>query len=194
VANMADNIPPSDVVMVAPKASLVVREDLHPAIQYLLMEAALEIHSAPGVFSKSGEFPAAEAIDFPLSKQAIQFYKTGRPFFQRNLPFWLSVLVQQLLVLLIPLIGVLYPLLRFAPPAFAWAMRRRVIGLYKELSLLEHEIDAGSVVAQDRADLLSRLGQLEEKVLHFRVPTSFEPLVYDLRAHITLVRSRLERL
>jgi len=69
-----------------------------------------------------------------------------------------------------------------------------VIGLYKELSLLEHEIDAGSVVAQDRADLLSRLGQLEEKVLHFRVPTSFEPLVYDLRAHITLVRSRLERL
>ena len=52
---------------VAPKASLVVRNDLHPAIQYLLLEAATEIHSGPGMFRKAGQFPAAESIDLPLS-------------------------------------------------------------------------------------------------------------------------------
>ena len=31
---LAENRPPRDVLLMAPKASLIVREDLHPAIQY----------------------------------------------------------------------------------------------------------------------------------------------------------------
>ena len=113
VGDMAKNRPPTDVVLVASQASLVVREDLHPAIQYLLLEAAREIHSAPGMFRRAGQFPAAESIDLPLSTHAQQFYKTGAPFLQRHLPFGLAVLAQQGLVLLIPVLGVVYPLLKF---------------------------------------------------------------------------------
>src|SRR5262249_10851327 len=40
VADMGRNIPPENVILLAPKANLVVRADLHPAIQYLLLEAA----------------------------------------------------------------------------------------------------------------------------------------------------------
>ena len=97
------------MVLLAPKASLVVRGDLHPAIQYLLLDAASQIHSKPGLFRAAGQFPAAESIDLPLSTYARQFYNTGSPFLQRNLPFWLAVLVQQVLVLVIPVVGVLYP-------------------------------------------------------------------------------------
>jgi TRAP-type uncharacterized transport system substrate-binding protein len=95
VADLAENRPPADVLLLAPKASLVVRRDLHPAIQYLLLEAAEQIHSKPGVFHKAGEFPAPEAIDLPLSIHARQFYRTGSPFLQRHLPFWLAVLAEQ---------------------------------------------------------------------------------------------------
>jgi TRAP transporter TAXI family solute receptor len=39
VGDLAKDIPPTDVTLFAPKASLVVRKDLHPAIQYLLLSA-----------------------------------------------------------------------------------------------------------------------------------------------------------
>ena len=192
VGDMVKNRPPADVTLVAPKASLVVREDLHPAIQYLLLEAATEIHSGPGMFRKAGQFPAPESIDLPLSSYAHQFYKAGPPFLQRHLPFWLAVFAQQLLVLLIPVIAVLYPLLRFLPALYGWGMRRRVFRLYNELKRVEDQVI--SLDAQDNAaDLLARLDRLEERASRFRLPVSFRPLLYALRLHISLVRQRLQR-
>jgi TRAP-type uncharacterized transport system substrate-binding protein len=47
--DMREPRPASDVLLIAPKSSLVVRSDLHPAIQYLLLEAAFEIRQ--GCFS-----------------------------------------------------------------------------------------------------------------------------------------------
>src|SRR5262249_36758172 len=90
VVDLLTNPPPGDVVLLATKASLAVRADLHPALQYLLLNAAVQIHSQPGVFQKAGQFPAAEAIDIPLSQEAQRFYKTGRPFLQGYLPFWVA--------------------------------------------------------------------------------------------------------
>ena len=90
VADLARNIPPTDVVLVAPKASLAVRRDLHPALQFLLLEAATETHSTPGIFHLAGEFPALEAIDLPLADEAELFHKRGPPFLQRHLPFWFA--------------------------------------------------------------------------------------------------------
>ena len=84
VGDLATNRPPADVVLLAPKASLAVRADLHPAIQHLLLNAAIQIHSQPEIFQKAGQFPAAESIDLPLSEEAQRFYKTGRPFLQES--------------------------------------------------------------------------------------------------------------
>src|SRR5690349_640220 len=53
VADLAANRPPADVMLLAPKTSLAVRGDLHPAIQYLLLDAALQVHSGPGMFQKA---------------------------------------------------------------------------------------------------------------------------------------------
>ncbi len=39
-----------------------------------MMQAMAEIHSGPGVFHKTGEFPAANGHDFPLSKEAQRFF------------------------------------------------------------------------------------------------------------------------
>lgn len=189
--NMAKNRPPSDINLIALKTSLIVRGDMHPAIQYLLLHAAAEIHSGPGLFHKPGRFPALEQIDYPLSEVARQYYKSGRPFLQRYLPFWLAVFAGQLLVLMIPVVGVAYPLLRVAPALYGWSMRRRIFQLYGELKLIEVELEA--VPPHKAGELLERLELLERHANHMRVPVSFAHFLYTLRHHINLVRARLER-
>lgn len=190
VANMVENRPAEDVSLVATKASVVVRKDLHPAIQYLLLDAATQIHGGPGIFHKAAQFPAAESIDLPLSEHARAFYTSGRPFLQRYLPFWLAVMVGQLLVLLIPVVGVLYPLLRLAPALYGWSMRQRIFRLYGELKFLEDELEKRG--ADAAADLRLQLDRLEQRTNHMKVPLAFRQLLYTLRLHIGIVRERLK--
>jgi hypothetical protein len=192
VGDLAKNLPPEDVSLFATKASLVVRKDLHPALKYLLLNAAEQISSGPGIFQKAGQFPAAESIDLPLGKEARQFYKSGRPYFQRYLPFWLAVQVDRLLIIIIPLIGLMYPLLRFMPFVYDWSMRRRIYRLYGELWLLEHELETtGS--GHSAGDLNAKLDRLEEKANHLRLPKAYVDMLYRLREHILLVRERLNK-
>ena len=54
-----------------------MRDDLHPALQYLLLETASEVHGGPGVFNRAGEFPAAEPVDLPLSEPAREYYRAA---------------------------------------------------------------------------------------------------------------------
>ena len=126
VGDLAKNRPPADVILLAPKASLVVRRTCIPRSSTCCSTRQSRSIRGPGSFSKSEQFPAA-GIDRPSAEQeARQFYRSGRPFLQRHLPFWLAVLVGRLLVLLIPLVGVLYPLLRFMPALYGWAVRWRI--------------------------------------------------------------------
>ena len=192
VADFVLNIPPADVVLIAPKTTLAVRRELHSALQYLLLDAAAELHSRPGLFNRAGEFPAAEAIDLPLAEGARQFYKTGRPFLQRHLPFWLAALAQRLLLVLVPLLGVIYPLASVLPSLYVWNVRRRIFRLYADLKLIEFEAEALPAGADTRA-LTARLDALEERAAKLRVPKFHASLAYTLRHHVRLVRERIER-
>jgi len=191
VADMKANRPPTDVVLLATKASLVVRNNLHPAIQYRLLEAASQVHSNAGLFHAAGQFPAAETIDIPLSSHARQFYKTGPPFLQRHLPFWLAVLAQQLFVLFLPVVGVVYPLLRFSPAMYSWLLHHRIYKLYSELMVLESDMTSSPV--DGMRNFIERLDHLEDRASRLPLPMSFQPLVFALRSHIGVVRQRVEK-
>jgi hypothetical protein len=164
VVDLSANRPPADVPLIASKASLVVRDDLHPALQYLLLHAALEAHAGPGIFQRAGEFPAPEVIDLPLSEEARHMYKSGPSILQRTLPFWLAELVQRLLIILLPVAGILYPLWSLLPKAYRWQMQRRIYRLYGELRLLENDL-ADCTDPDERARLLARIEDLDRRVL-----------------------------
>jgi TRAP transporter TAXI family solute receptor len=191
VGNMATNRPPTDVNLIAVKASLIIRRELHPALQYLLLKAATEIHSAPDLFQRTGQFPAAERGDLPLSDEARQFYKTGPPLLQRYLPFWLAVLAMRLLLLLIPLIAIAYPLLSFAPTLYSWSVMRRIFRMYGELKFIETALESSGGTASK--DVQARLQRLEQSASQLRMPVSFAQPLYHLRLHIELVRNRVAR-
>ncbi len=186
--------PPEDAILLAPKASLVVRRDLHPAIQYLLLQAAVQVHSGPGIFRKAGQFPAPEAIDLPLSDEAALYFKRGQPFLLRYLPFWMAVFLERLLILLLPIAGILYPVATvatFVPTLRNWKIRRKIFRLYGELRFLEVEIDRGNG-ADKTGSMAGRLKELEEQSNKLNVPISYVDQVYTLKHHITLVKAKLK--
>ncbi|MFO1392401.1 MAG: TAXI family TRAP transporter solute-binding subunit [Steroidobacteraceae bacterium] len=192
VANLAENRPPTDVTLIAPKASLVVREDLHPALQYLLIDAAMKIHGGPGVFNRAGEFPAAEMIDLPLSSEANHMYRSGPSFLRRHLPFWLAELAQRLLILAIPIAGLIYPVTRLVPEAWRWEMSRRLRRTYRELLQLEQALRRVAA-GPERTELLRKLDALEVRAASLRMPDSFAAPAYELKQNIRFVQDKYAR-
>jgi TRAP transporter TAXI family solute receptor len=190
--DLVRNIPDQDTTLLAATAMLVVREELHPALQSLLIQAAIEIHGRPGLFQRPGEFPTTVATDFPLSDEAKRFYKSGPPFLQRYLPFWVAVLVERMIVLLVPLIVILIPLMRILPSAYSWQVRRRIYRWYGELKQLERDLEHDRE-RSETAGHLHRLEQIEQKIGRLKVPLAFSEEFYNLRQHTQFVRGRIER-
>jgi TRAP-type uncharacterized transport system substrate-binding protein len=190
IADLLANRPPADVMLLAPKASLVVRAELHSAIQHLLLTAAVQIHSPPGIFQRAGQFPAAEAIDLPLSDEAQRFYKSGRPFLEEHLPFWVATLVERFLVVFLPIAILIYPVFKFLPKMYDWVMQSRIMRLYDEMRSIESAMNAqasgGDIIA-----LNTKLDQLDERANSLRLPNNYSSMLYTLRSHLNLVRARL---
>jgi TRAP transporter TAXI family solute receptor len=186
------DIPPHDTQLVSPMATLLVREGMHPALIDLLMQAASEVHGAPGVFQKPGEFPRAGHAEFPLSKEAERYYKSGKPFLQRYLPFWAATLIDRMVVMLVPLLAVLVPLFKFAPQLYGWRVRSRIYRRYGELKFLENELNENPD-RHSRAEWLAKLDAVETDASRIRTPLTFSDMLYTLRGHIDLVREMIIR-
>ena len=131
VIDIASDIPPREVTLVATTAYLVARQDFHPALVTVLLEAVNRVHRGGSAFHRTGEFPAAREGDFPLTEDARQFFSSGPPFLQRYLPFWVANLIQRLLILLVPLIAVAIPVMRLFPGVYGWRVRARVFRWYR---------------------------------------------------------------
>jgi hypothetical protein len=184
------DIPAADVELVAPMATIAAREGTHPALIDLLLQAAVQVHGGAGLFQRPGEFPNARQVDFPLSKEADRFYKSGTRLFQRYLPFWLATLIERTLVLLIPLVAIVLPIMRFAPALYGWRARSRVYKWYGQLKFLERELDEDPA-ARSRAEWLAELERIEDHVHRVATPLAFANLLYTLREHIALVEAKV---
>ncbi|MFM2129549.1 MAG: hypothetical protein RL477_1095 [Pseudomonadota bacterium] len=181
------NIPPAPVSLVAPTATLVARDDLHPAIVDLVLGAATKVHQPGSVFSPPGAFPSPNQVDFPLSEDARRYFKSGPTFLRRVLPFWLAVMVERLLIMLVPLVTLLIPLMKIAPAAYDWNIQRKLQSRYRELRLLEGRFRADDTPAT-RAALAARLEAMQKETASLKVPLSYAERLYHLRTHIDLMR------
>jgi len=189
VVDLAADEPPLDVQLVAATASLVVREDLHPALVQLLLQGARQAYGDAGWFSRSCEFPNPVSAEFPLSPEAERFYRSGPPWLQRCLPFWLANFIDRMWI-------VLLPLSRLLPPLIELRVRSRVFCWYANLRAVERDIarEAGAPSANASAAAVARhrdLDRIEAQVERVGLPLAYAHEVYALRGHIHLVRKRL---
>ncbi len=187
VIDLERDIPVADVSLVVSAASLVVREDFHPALQALVLQTSDETFREKTILAPSGAFPNRDLTTFPLSPEANRYFERGGPsFLRRYLPFWAANLVDRLWVLAIPALTLLYPLVRAAPPVYRWRIRRRIVVWYGELRKLEREGLAATTLTE-RDDVRARLNKVLEETANLEVPLPYNDDVYRLRSHVRFV-------
>jgi hypothetical protein len=187
VVDLARDLPPADVRLVAPTATLVARQQLHPALVQLFVQAAQQVHGQAGWFQRKGDFPNAVDNERTLHPEAARVYKQGQPFLQRYLPFWVANLIDRMWVVLLSIVGLLIPLSRVVPPLVEFRIRSRVFRWYGQLRAIEAEEGR-----TPPAELHDRLDDIEARVSRITVPLSYAEELYALRGHIQMVRRRLD--
>ena len=188
VVDISRNAPPRSIELVAATCSLVAREDVHPALIQLFVQAAARIHGGGGWISRAGQFPTPQNSEFPLARDAERYYRTGPPLMQRYVPFWLANLIDRMWVALFSIVAVLIPLARIVPPLYVFRIRSRIYRWYRNLRQIEDELARGKIPP---AELLEQLNTLDSKVERILVPLAYTDELYALRSAIALVRERL---
>ena len=187
------DIPDTDIDLLALRNRLLVRKDLHPALQYLLLEAMREVHGAPGPFNRLGEFPAEQPNDLALSPTAQAFYRSGPTFWQRYTSFWLTSLLNRLVFFVIPVVAMLIPIIGFAPRFYRWLHVRRIDQLHRALGNLERELAHSA----DRCRLVeyqAQINEIKSAVRLLKVARPFEVDLQQLRIHLRMVQEEVSRM
>jgi len=193
ILDISKRAPSQDIHLLAATTSLIVRKDLNPALVYLLLDAAVEIHSNAGWVHKKGEFPAQRELSFTSSKYAEKFYKSGRPFLLDYLPFGIAAFIDSTILIMVPAAIILIPLIRSIPWLYSWRHRRKFYNWYRELKNLELEV-MESPEPEDISAYNERIDRIEASINRIPVPLAFFEEVYKLQEHIDLVRRKLIRL
>ena len=186
VVDLARALPPQDVRLVAPTATLLARKETHPALIQIFVQAAQQIHGGAGWFQRKGELPIAAGTEEPLAKEAQRFYASGAPVLQRYLPFWLANLIDRMWPVLVTIVAALIPLSRMLPPLYQFRIRSRIFRWYAQLREVEDAIDK-----RPANELLHDLQVIESRVVDVSVPLSYADELYALRSNIQMVRRRL---
>jgi TRAP-type uncharacterized transport system substrate-binding protein len=188
--DLGKNLPRATVHTLAPTVDLIARDSLHPALSDLLVEAAKEVHSSANLLQRAGEFPAPFVHDFPISDDAVRYYKSGKSFLYRVLPFWLASLADRFIVLIVPIVVVLIPGVRLVPSLYTWRVRSRIYRWYGALIALERAA-FNDTSDEERAALVEKLDNIEASVNRLKMPLAYAEQFYVLRQHIGFVRQRL---
>ena len=188
VVDLAANIPPDDVRLVAPTTALITRNTTHPALLQLFALAGTQIQGAAGWFKRAREYPNVENNELPIAKEAERAIKNGPPLLQRYLPFWVANLIERMWLVMGIIIAILLPLSRIIPPLYTFRVRSRIFKWYGQLREIEIRI-----ASEDNNALLAELNQLESRAEKITVPLSYTNELYALRSNIHLVRKKLLR-
>jgi TRAP transporter TAXI family solute receptor len=187
-SNLSTDFPSNDLTLIAVSANLVVRADAHPAIMFLLLDVASDIHKAPGPVHNYKQFPSDQNLTFPQSAESKRFFTTGRPFLQRYLPFWLANLVERLLVSIVPVLAIAIPLIKLIPALFDFQEKSTVLQHYEKANQIEAQVLAGTL---DTSKANIQIRAIMEQVDELKLGASRHTELYNLKAHIAWIQERL---
>jgi TRAP transporter TAXI family solute receptor len=190
IVNPSKRSPSADIHLLAPTANLLVRKDLHPALVYLLLKAAVEIHGGAGGVHRAGEFPSAKAQDYRMSEQAQRFYRSGGSWLYGYLPFWAATFIDRMLLVFISIGVVLIPLIGILPWLYTWRNRSKYYRWYRELRELEEELKEHRQPGNVEVYRV-KLDRIEEGVSRIHVSVAFYDEIFILKEHIQMVRQKL---
>ena len=190
--NLQRNFPDQDIKLIATTTNLLIDDRMHPAIQFLFLEAAREINGKESFFADRGEFPSFKDSLWPESPIAVHYEKNRYPLISAYFPFWLAEFLNRLLFILLPFCVIAYPVLRSLPSYRTKLMYNKINRLYGELKTFEQNLLATFDAAQ-RDEYLKKLDLLEYQALNIKVSKRLAGDYYTLRTSIDYVRNCLNR-
>ena len=192
--SIVNDLPQSDVTLLAATALLVSKDTLHPALVYLLLEAARTVHGGEDYFTPLGAFPNLNTNEYPVSEESTRYFKSGRPFLQRYLPFWLASFVERRLLILVPFMAVLLGLLQALPRMAEARIKKRLVVWYRELKALEDEIWKNSQPTPEQiVQWHDEIDNIDAHANQIRMPQRYFQDVYALKQAIGVVRNRIDQ-
>lgn len=103
--------PRNDIHLLATSITLLVEENTHPYIQWLLLKAIRDIHNdGDHHFAPLNFFPARLDSSVELSNIAERYYDTGFPELAKYMPLWLAIYLDHFWVVLLSMLAVILPL------------------------------------------------------------------------------------
>jgi uncharacterized protein len=191
--SLSNDIPNRDINLVASTANLVAREDLHPAISYLLIKTAQQLHGGPQLLSNAREFPSITKYQELEVPEAVEkLYTEGAPLLYKYLPFWLANLLYRLWVLAIPLGAAMLTLSDTIPKIVGFRGNRKIMSIYEDARALEEDVLAAPKGA-DRLPFDERLKFLNARAAEVKLPNDFLKSIFELRGHLDFVGQTIAR-
>jgi TRAP transporter TAXI family solute receptor len=190
--SIVKDLPQADVTLLAATALLVSKDTLHPALAYLLLDAAKTVHGGEDYFTPLGYFPNLNTEEFPISDESTRYFKSGRPFLQRYLPFWLASFVERRLLILLPFMALLIGLLQALPRMAEARIKNRLVVWYREIKSLEDEIwETRQPTPEQIAQWRNEIENIDAHASQIRIPYRYFQDVYALKQAIGVVRDRI---
>jgi TRAP transporter TAXI family solute receptor len=190
VVDYERKVPAADVILIATTNVVLVRKEIHPAIIDLLVQTMVEVHGAPGIFQRVGEFPTQTDPEFPVAQEASDFYRNGPSLPDRYLPIWMTNYAKRAIAVLLTLIAIVIPLFSYAPRLYKWLVEYRLRALYRRLRTIEASLQK-SVTVPEISALESDLEMLDREIFVLGVPIKHSDLYFMMKSHLNLVRSRI---
>lgn len=192
---LRSDIPPADITAAATQTHLLVRPDLHPALQRALLDVANEIHAMPGFLESQGHYPSMQGSDFALSPHAARFGQGVRPWLETLLRYRTAQAAQWVLFVFMPVFVLAMWLMRRVPRFIEWHVNAALQHFYGELKFLE--ADMTRLAASDPIALrwvMTRMEKLDKQIMELELPERYTDRWYTLREHLAAARERLHNL
>ena len=188
--DLAQMIPKHDVRVIAPAINLVAREQLHPALVDLLLDAAKSLHGGPSLLAERGTFPSRDYTSLPLSAEAERYYDKGPSGLRKYLPFWLATWVDRLIIYVVPILVVASSVFKGIPVLIQMRARLALRGFYTRIQRIENSPDQQA----NRDAYLAELDAIENATREIHIPQMHIAHYFEFRQYIHDLRSRLEAL
>ena len=189
------DVPPRDLTLVSLQTHLVVKTDVHPALQRALLAAADIIHEQPNFLQRHGQFPSYRNTDFRLTPTAKAYSNGTRPIMETLLPYGKAQWAELLLYGVLPILALTLLILTWIPKLFDWRINAGLNQFYGELKFLENEM---TVVATESPialkGLLEKLDGIEKKVVAMELPDEYSDRWYTLREHLAAAQDGMLKL
>ncbi len=189
------NVPPKDLTLLYTNNHLVVRSDMHPALQRVLLDVATDLHAVPTLLQQQDEYPDFLGTDFALSPHALRYAKGYRPWLEQILPYWWAQLAELVLYGVLPILVLTTLALIWIPSLFSLRVSALLSHYYGELKFLEHDMD--SVIADKpmaMKGMLAKLDEMDRDVTNLDLPDRYADRWYTLRANLSAAQDRLLKL